>query len=206
MGTVRTIMAMPDNALSMEVIKGHYIGTNDIAPSKLVAYELGGIGLNDPSQGLMVQLWKVYARDTKVFITSELHPSDILLFERGDIITEVSLAFDQNMRPFVAFVQGEGELATTWFWWYDTAVSQQVFTQLVDARSPRATLDDKRKMQSLSSDIILAYVKNNNLYMRQQRERFEVEYLLYEGINGSLVKVGMSDKNRVQFLLDSSLV
>lgn len=199
-------MAMPDNVLSSEIVKGHYIGTNDIVPTKLTDYELGGVGLNDPSQGLMVQLWRVYARSTKVFITSELHPSDILLFERGDIVTEVSLAFDQNMRPFVAFVEGEDELAKAWFWWYDTAIAQQVFTELVDASSPKATLDDKRPMQSLSSDIILGYVKNNNLYMRRQRDRYNVEYLLYEGINGSLVKIGMTDKNRLQFLLDSSLV
>ncbi len=145
------------------------------------------------------------AVNTKVLISAPNSPETVL-FERLGNVIEVSLAFDQNMNPFVAFVEGIEESNTAWFWWFDTVVQQQIFTQLPDnTKTPRATLDDKRFLQSNSSDIILGYILNNNLYMRRQRDRFGVVYLLYESVNGLLSKLGMTDKNRLQFRLQSNL-
>lgn len=187
-------MAIPLNQLSTTFVNSPFIEKSNNFNAPLIDYELGGIGLSDPSEGLKVKLWTLYLEgENDVTITAEgVEP--VTLFSR-DGIQELSLAFDQNMRPFVAFVQ-HGD---AWFWWYDTAISATRFTQLPGAVSPRCTLDDKRQIAQNTSDIILAYVKSNNLYMRYQRDRYTIEYLLKTEVDGTLVSVGMAKNNRLRF-------
>ncbi|MES2704842.1 MAG: hypothetical protein V4649_19560 [Bacteroidota bacterium] len=118
----------------------------------------------------------------------------VVLFTRPGI-RELSLAFDQNMKPFVAFVQ----YSEAWYWWFDTVDATQKFTALPGAVSPRCTLDDKRLIAQNTSDIILAYVKANNLYMRYQRDRYTIEYLLKTAVDATLVTIGMATNNRIRF-------
>ncbi len=47
----------------------------------------------------------------------------VVLFSRPGM-TEIALAFDQNMRAHVAFVQS----GLAWLWWYDSQVNQMAFT------------------------------------------------------------------------------
>ena len=186
---------LPEQLLSTVPIKGKYLSPDDIGTAR-VAYELGGVALNDPSQGLRVQVWKLEAVGNRVLISA---PNTVrkLLFSGTDI-TEVSLAFDQNMRPFVSFMDG----VHAKIWWYDTLTATQIFTELPSGSiTPKACLDDKRSTQSASSDIIVAYIRADKLYFRVQRDRFLVEYLLQSGLDAKLERIGMTDKNRVQFKL-----
>ncbi|CAA2393601.1 hypothetical protein [Xanthomonas phage Tabio] len=161
----------------------------------LVDYEMGGVAINDAAQGLQVQLWKVEVLGTDVWLSAPSVPA-FLYFSRPDI-SEVALAFDQNMRPFVAFVQN----GVAWLYWYDTQVSAMVFSSFTGAITPRLTTDEKRAIYSSNSDVILAYVRANNLYFRMQRERFQIEHLLASGVNATLVAIGMNRGNRLQFRL-----
>ena len=43
----------------------------------------------------------------------------------------------------------------------------------------------------------------DNLYFRMQRDRYEVEYLLKEGGINRIKKIGMNNKLRLQFLVES---
>jgi hypothetical protein len=64
-------------------------------------------------------------------------------------------------------------------------------------------LDDKRRLQNGTSDILLAYLRGNKLYNRTQRDRFEVEDYLADIPDGySFVTMGMNTVNRVQFQFD----
>ena len=66
----------------------------------------------------------------------------------------------------------------------------------------RCCLDDKRQSATAqgNNDIILAYVRAGKLYYRQQRDRYEVEYLLAEEIPAKvLTRIGMSKNYRLQF-------
>jgi hypothetical protein len=185
---------IPLNQLSTTFLNAPFVEKSNNLNAPLIDYELGGVGLSDPSQGLKVKLWTLYLDgENDVKITAEGVPP-VTLFSRAGI-RELSLAFDQNMRPFVAFVQH----TEAWFWWFDTATSSTQFTQLIGAVSPRCTLDDKRAIAQNTSDIILAYVKDNNLYMRYQRDRYTIEYLLRSDINATLVSVGMAKNNRLRF-------
>ncbi len=184
---------IPLNQLSTLFINSPYIEKVNDVNIPLIDYELGGAGLNDASQGLKVKTWTLYLEDSNVMVKADgVTPS--LLFVRPGI-RELSLAFDQNMKPFVAFIQH----TEAWYWWFDTADSTQKFTQLPNAVSPRCTLDDKRLIAQNTSDIVLGYVRANNLYMRYQRDRYTIEYLLRSNVNATLATIGMSTNNRLRF-------
>jgi hypothetical protein len=157
---------------------------------------MGGVALNDPSQGMLVKVWTL-TLDGDDVVVSAADVSPVVLFTQSGI-TELSLAFDQNMRPTVAFVAG-GQAT---IWWFDSVEGDQVFTNLPSGSlNPRVTLDDKRAMQIQAgvTDVILAYIRSNNLYFRAQRDRYLIEYLLAAGVNRTLRKVAMNDKLRLQF-------
>lgn len=120
------------------------------------------------------------------------------LFTRNKEPTELSLTFDQNMNPFVAFVE-DGQ---AWFWWYDPQQAQQVFTQMApDVVSPRATLDDKRDFASVYSNIRLCYIRNGSLYYRRQDERYQTEHLLTDNAGDYLYDVNMASNDRLEWIL-----
>jgi len=192
---------IPQQKLSSTYVYAEYLAPDD-GPwiSSMVDYELGGAALNDPSQGLTVKPWRLRVVGNDVRIDAIPTVSEVTLFTAPGI-TEASLAFDQNMRPIVAYVQsGVAKL-----WWYDTLAQTTVVTELgADVLTPRVTLDDKRPWQVAASDVILAYVRNNNLYFRAQRDRFGVEYLLRENIDGLLLRVGMNNQRRLMFWLEEA--
>lgn len=185
---------LPDNALSTEPVPGTYLHPDGLVTSPLQDYELGGVALNDPSEGLQVKVWTCFVDGTNIMIQPAGGASEALFEAPGT--TEVALAFDQNMRPAVAFKQaGVCKLR-----WYDTAVGEQVITSFAGVDNIRLALDDKRPTQNAANDIIMAYTKGGNLYFRAQRDRFGVEYLLEANIGpGRLLRLGMTTANRLQF-------
>lgn len=174
-------------------------------------YQLGGIGIADASQGLQVQAWFLELSGTPTLnnvVISAPNTQPLILFSAPDI-TEISLAFDQNMRPAVAYVsQGNPK-----FWWYDTTIPGYTIISLSSGTiSPRCTFDDKRARDvNLGlSDIILTYIYNHNLCYRQERDRFTIEYVLYPNIdvliaNPVINKIGMNAIERLQFQLFGNL-
>lgn len=187
---------LPQNTLSAIAIVDEYLSPDNFPIAKFVDYELGGIGISDPSQGLQVQVWKLEYTSNRVMVSAANTPRKVL-FSSPDV-KEISLAFDQNMRPFVAYIEGDQAK----FWWYDTSVGHEVFTDLpAGSTSPKACLDDKRAMETALSDIILAYIRDRGLRYRLQRDRFLVEYTLATDLDARLIRLGMNKKNRVQFEL-----
>jgi hypothetical protein len=146
------------------------------------------------------QQWDLQLFGNDVIISAANWPPTVL-FSKA-LITEISLAFDQNMNPFVAFV--ENDVAK--FWWFDTVAGMTVFSNLpAGSTTPRCCLDDKRETQTNSSDIILAYVNAGNLYFRMQRDRYGVEYLLKTGVIGGVKRLGVSTVNRLQFYMQGPI-
>lgn len=169
--------------------------------NNLTDYEMGGIALSDPTQGLEYQLWTARC-DAKTGVISLAAPgvaSTPVFMAPGT--TELSFCFDQNMRPFFAYVQ-EGQAKYRWF---DTITGQNEIVILGPTdTNPRCCMDDKRPYQTAqgANDIILAYVRAGSLYFREQRDRFGVEYLLKTGVSGKLLRVGMNRGLRLQFLFE----
>lgn len=194
---------IPDNRLSTTVITAPLL-LPDPQPAPYKSHEWGGVALNNSSQGLFVKIWTCEVIGDNIVIYAEDVEPIILLNVPGT--TQCSLAFDQNMRPFVAFVQaGQAK-----YYWYDSLIEQAVTTNLPSGSTyPRATLDDHRNMELNTSDIIMVYLRDGNLYYRQQRDRYLDELLLYPDINtvvaGPRVEyVVMNAANRLQIMLGGS--
>src|SRR5574337_1775315 len=202
---------IPQNSLSSTVVYSDYLPPDDLPPRTLVSYQEGGIGLSDPTQGLQYQVWTLEALavdapfPNKMFVSAPNTLSKFL-FETT-YIQECSLAFDPNMHPAIAFVDylGPG------LWWYNATVpGYQVLRLPTGSKYPQVTLDDKRatSLRSGLSDIILTYVRDNNLYFRQLRDTFSVEYTLMVGLpvpNPLAIKVGMNEGYRLQWTIGASL-
>lgn len=195
-------MALPDNSLSTSSVPSRFFGARAGATSKTVDYEDGGIALNDPSGGLLVQRWRA-----RLFRSGEtdsavwLDAPQVSEFEWLTVpnMTEISFSFDANMRPVVAYV-ANGRAYLNWF---DSVPNAYVTTALaVDVITPRVSLDDKRDIASNGyqlSDVILGYVRGGNLYYRQQRDRYLIERLLKTGVK-PLIRIGFTRGLRFQFM------
>lgn len=185
---------LPDGTLSTTPMIGNFLFPDSLTTSPLVDYEMGGVALNDPSLGLLYQRWTLTVDGGDFVATPDSGAAQIVISVSG-AITTASLAFDRNMRAYLAYtLDGVAHL-----YWYDTAISDFADMTLPGATFPRITHDDKRELQNASSDIILAYLLNGDLRYRQQRDRFQTEYVLAAAPVGRLRNVGMSDINRLQF-------
>lgn len=187
---------MPDNVLSTVAINAAFSGARALPVTRTVDYEDGGIAIQDPSQGLLVQRWRARLINNEVIVDADSVEPFVLY--SGEGVTEISLTFDQNMNPCLAFVQsGRAKLR-----WFDSVAGGIVITELAaDVMTPRVSLDDKRATQTSNSDIILAYLRGGALYYRQQRERFQTERLLDAGPHRGLIKIGLTKNLRLQFMM-----
>lgn len=151
---------------------------------KFIDWEMGGIALNDPSEGLRVQLWTFklvvdeLTGDSTVSVEAPSVPK-VTLFSGVDV-GEIAGAFDQNMNPVVAYMEG----GSPKLWWWDPTASAMVHTSLPSGcYDLRVSLDDKRRFNVVKSDVILSYVRGGSAYYRYQRDRYLVEYLLSDNID-----------------------
>ncbi|UFK09603.1 hypothetical protein [Xanthomonas phage DES1] len=183
----------PEDKLSSQAAPGSFLFRTRGLLSPMIDYERGGVALRDPSQGLSVKDWKVYIDGNAIYITDSINPAIQAFAMEG--VTEVCLAFDANMNPFVGFVVD----GVAMIWWYDSSIPEQIFSIIGEGVSNvRSSLDDNRSIASSYRDIILAYNRNGNLYIRKQRDRYEIEYLQAEN-TPKLDAVGMNSGFRFQF-------
>lgn len=192
-------MSMPGDAISSTAVQAALLSPdNRDRTDLLLDYELGGVALNDPSQGLQVQPWEAWSDGAHVWVAPSPGRSPTTLLLTGSGITEVALSFDQNMRPTVAYV--EAGLAK--LFWFDTSIGAMVTTSYAGATSPMLTLDDKRPVATLggTSDVLFFYLLAGSLCYRQQRDRFTIERVLgaVPPASTRINRVGMGANNRLQ--------
>lgn len=163
------------------------------------SWEQGGVGLSDTSQGLVSHIWRAWTDSKAIYIQRSDLPKDTAkTLLAAPNITEVDLAFDQNMRPVLVYVSG----GIAKLYWYDTVSQSQTITDFPNVQNPRVSLDDKRGFNTANSDVIFAYINNDQLCCRYQRERYGVEHVLHQlPPNAKLGKIGMGTTNR--FLFDT---
>lgn len=193
---------IPGEALSTTAAPAAFLSPDDIKRNpRTTDYELGGAGIGDGSQGLQVQSWRVRVSGTDVLVSADPYTSETLVFSEAGI-TECSLAFDQNMNYVIAYVaNGIAKLR-----WYDPIADATVKTNFAaDVRSPFVCMDDKldRATTLNRNDVLLFYIRGSSLYYRQQRDRYDTEYLLktFPGPAVTIRRVGMSVANRIQIEL-----
>lgn len=190
---------IPNGTLSSSPVVGKIIDPVKTLGIPLVDYERAGVALYDASEGLQSKVWKLQVIGENVFVSAENIPRQLLF--SAPLISEAALAFDQAMRPFVAYVQD----GVCKYYWFDTSQGTMVHTTLgSDCRNPRCTTDEKRPWHLDQSDIVLFYLRESRLCARYQRERFQTEHILQPvGAHAVLISVAMSDKNRLQIRMQN---
>lgn len=157
----------------------------------------GGIALGNASHGLSYQTWVCRSDGTDIYLSAPNTP-ELKQLPNANAVW-VSLAFDQNSRPFIGYVTAAG---TAFFYWFNTLTNQFTTTQLPTSGTYDrifSAIDDLRPQNLTASDIILCYVRGSTIFMRVQRDRFGVEYTLGTVPWGKLVQMYMNIKFRFQF-------
>lgn len=188
---------LPDNRLATTPVVANWIHVPDTPMGSNFFLAEGGSELQNPSEGITGQIWKIKVLENKyVYLESLNYPETLI--HTGEAITGICLAFDVNMNYCFTFI----DKGVCYLSWFDTVAASQVITSFGEGIStPVVELDDKREMFFASADVVFAYIKDNKLYHRLQRERFTIERLLDNGPFVGIVKVGMNTANRLQFKL-----
>lgn len=190
-------MSLPQDVASTLPVGGVLLAPEGITTLGLEDFELGGVAIQDASQGLMSYTWRCYVSGLDVYLERIGSGVSTLLFQQSGIKT-ICFSFDQNMRPTVAYRTEQGQ---TFLRWYDSVAQLYRTDGFGDLRDPHITLDDKRAMSLETSDVIFAYIRGSNLCYRQQRDRYTVEYVLKAGLpaDAKFKALGMANNLRLQF-------
>jgi len=192
---------LPDAVRSTSVVAAAFLPPRNVVRVKLVDFDLGGVAIQDPTQGLQVKVWRAEVIGDDVVLSAEGVTPTTIFTQAG--ITEIALTFDQNMQPFIAYVLNDTDAH---FRWFDGTLSQFVVSDLpAGSHSPRCALDDKRDAAGTlagASDIILTYLREGTLYARVQRDRYSDEYELATGYEDYVLgQFGMNRVLRMQWQL-----
>jgi len=192
---------IPEARLSAQAVAAPFVWPGKRPGYPLEARHPGGVNISDASQGLEVKVWTAtYDQVAEAVSVTAPGSPDTLLFTAAGV-KEIDLAFDQNMRPLIAYVQG----SQAKFFWYDPTIPGYTHTNLpAGAITPRCAMDDTRSQFQSQADIIIAYVRAGSLYYQLQRERYASEHLLQASVAGGLVRTGMNAQLRFQFELEDA--
>lgn len=184
---------LPGGVLSTTPVTAGFLPPRNVVKEPLVDFALGGVNLNDPSQGLEVYVWRGRYIDGDIVIDVPGEVAPITVLSLADI-TEFQFTFDQNMQIVLTYVVDDD--AAFYRFFNDTA-TQFVTEELAQGTiTPRCCLDDSRAIAGEGmSDVLVTYMRDGTLYYRQQRDRYEDEYELATDL--SAYKLGQVGMNRV---------
>lgn len=184
--------------VSLEPIVGVLSNPDNIPKRPTVAYTMGGIALNNPSEGYLVQVWRAwFDRNTTSVMVESPNTPPTKIFDQDGIVW-LTFCFDQTMRWSAAYTLNDGK---SYLRWYNSLLQDYETTFLGEGVvSPFLTLDDKRAVMNATSDMVLAYIQNQRVIIRVQRERFENLHIWAENIPKDWIirNFGMSNKLRLQ--------
>jgi hypothetical protein len=186
---------LPENVLKTLSAPSAFLEPDGRERNPLEDFEQGGVAMGNASMGLQYQSWRAWWVDGVVYLAPVFGGTPTALFTLANV-TELSLSFDQGMRPCVAYVAG-GQAGLRWF---DATVGDYAVLPLPGAASPFLTLDDKRPDFVAASDVLLFYLLDGGVWYRQQRDRFAVARRLANipTFTQRITRCGMGVNNRLQ--------
>ena len=202
-------MAIPEGRMSTQVIEGEFLPPDNRNFFSVYNYEKGPIALEDTSEGLLYQDWRLEweSNTGNVVVYPETSGGSLIILNLP-AVRYITFTFDQNGRISASYSTD----TSSYIWWYDTALAQRVTTDLgADVITPSLHLDDKRSTQNAANDMLLWYTKQElagtyELFMLRQRDRFLTEYSMSTGLVYPYIgKIGISDELRVQIQLLPSM-
>lgn len=188
----------PDNTLSLVPIPAPLLPPKDVKFDARVSRHRGGLAVGDASEGLDLQNWSLSIEGNDLVLRDSTGFETVYLTIPG--VQECSLAFDQNMRPTIAYyTQG-----VSYLYYYDSLTSAFTTLTLENASTPRVVTDDVRYASANNglNDVLFFYVLGDRVILRAQRDRYLVVYDLHTAGGLKLAHVGMNRKLRVQLNLE----
>jgi surface protein len=173
-------------------IVGDFLPPNDLPYNPLSQIIWGGIAINNATEGRQYQFWEVFYDDSDIKMKPITGSVEFQHTAPNAFI--VSGAFDQNMAAVVSWVDTSRNCSIYFF-----GPSGYTTLTVSDVTSMRLVIDDSRDYYSAGSDIFWSYVRNDVLCYRIQRENYATEYQIGAAYGKQIQRVGLTDKNRVQF-------
>ena len=109
----------------------------------------------------------------------------------------ISATFDNNMNVVLCYQL----LDTSNLHYFDLESNKYITKVVNNTTSCKVCIDDIRLINNANSDIIFGYTKDDNLYYRQQRDKYDIERLIDPCQGKRLLRLGQTENNRLQFEL-----
>lgn len=183
---------IPANAITTTPITGTFYPPEDGPYTPGQHTVLGGVAIGDSSKGRQVKYWRATLAAGSVSIHPVGEPVAYSLSVPG--ASTIALAFDNNMAVVLAWQTSTGSN----LYYFDTLTGTYLTKEFNGTTSCRVCVDDARDFYNTNSDVIFAYTKNNTLYWRQQRDRYEIERVVGTTAK-KLIRMGLAQTNRLQF-------
>jgi len=166
--------------------------------------KVGPNAIGNSEGKLNTRYWICYQESGFVSIRSAVDAdtwsSPIILFEETEEIDILDFSFDQLGREVVFYKVGT-ELR---LWFFDSSAIPSGYVKIVliaNGNWPHVNFDLIYDTSDPLSDVILCYVKNNSIYKRIQRDRYEIEYptgVSHEGVK--IESAGLNKNNKFQIV------
>ena len=183
---------IPNNTITPTPVESNFAYLEGQHYDPLYQQVMGGIALRDPSQGRLAQAWSIAYVNGAI----EIRPQNgTLAYSIAELdVQTVSLAFDNNMAPVIAWTTTGGAN----LYYYDKITATYITRFFTGVTSCKVAVDDPRDFYNLASDVMFGYTLNNMLYWRQQRDRYDIERLVGPTAQ-TLIRMGPSVIDRLQF-------
>jgi len=154
----------------------------------------GGANIGDGSLGRDVQNWAVEYQAGLIKVMDATGLVQYAILATG--VLGVSLAFDQNMSPCIAYMKADGAR----LYYYDSVLPGYTTLFFAGYDSCRLAVDKLDSFFEGQSDVMLAYTVGGQAYFRQQRDRFNIQYPIGPAPH-PVMRFGPSIENRLQLQL-----
>jgi hypothetical protein len=146
---------------------------------------MGPVDRSDTSEGLKAYAWRARIDSGVVYLCRRNNANDGWEAEEElftadasgtAVINEISLTWDQNARPAVAF----NEDGVIKLWWWDASIPANDIRAIASGRNPIAYLDDRNPANVSYSDILVFLVQpsTDRMFYVRQRDRYDTAYVL----------------------------
>ena len=184
---------LPNNQWASQAVIDDIIAPRDKAKvNATTSSDNGPIAIQNTSKGLMAKIWTASYNSVTGSVT--LQDGTNLFTDTN--LKELSLTFNQNAAPFIAFRSA----TRIKIWWYDPLLSNYTIKDVTTGDQPFCYLDERRPEFSANSDVFLLYHRDGEIFYRLQRDRFDVEYStgIIGGTDIVIECFGMAKNNRLQ--------
>ena len=187
---------IPGNTFTSTPITGDYLPPVSDTYTPLLETVYGGVNIGDPSRGRLYRLWTISYDGTHINVAKQGLAPSLILPVAG--VKSVSLSFDSNMGVVIAYQTNAGGT----LYYYDTLTNAYIYRSFPSTNTSRVAVDQAAPFYNANSDVIYAYTNGTNLCYRQQRDRYNIEYIVGPVYaNSILTRVALSSVNRLQFEL-----